>query len=131
MGHAQWPRSGELARKHAQPLVLAELKITSFDARAVEELCDHGRMLVGVLPQVDGREMETEYADLSPQRAQTAFRQSPRALRFKARRDDIQFVAELVQGVVGASHGARRRSRLQSRRRLCSRSEPAVDSRDG
>src|SRR5206468_2072872 len=76
---AQRARARELLHQQLDALRLAHLRVAR-DTGSREELVDRGLVHIRALPQVERREMKTEYRDLALQRAQPAVGEEPRAL---------------------------------------------------
>ena len=60
-------------------------------------------MHVGILPQINRREMEAETACCAPKRPQPPARDKPRAMQFQRLVDDMQIAAEFIRIAIGAA----------------------------
>ncbi len=94
--HAQRSRVVEQTQQQAASRRLVERGVVGFDARDLQQLGDHRFVLVGALPQVDGREMEAEHLHRALQRRQPRCDQRVRMVRLQRVLDHLQVGEQLV-----------------------------------
>jgi hypothetical protein len=98
----QRPAVGDLAREHRHPLVLAELRVALLDAERAEDLVDRVAVDVGVLADVDPREVKAEDLDLADDVAQHVAGDEGGVLAAQRALGDAQVGGELLGAVVAA-----------------------------
>ena len=80
--------------------LLVELEVFGPRHGGGEQFGDAALVNVGILPQIQRREMEAEQVDRAPQRPQTAARENRAAVGLQRMRDHGEIGAEFLHGLV-------------------------------
>jgi len=99
-GGREEPRHGELLQEARFPLLLGEREVVLFDADTSEQLRHDALVHVGVLSQVDGREMEAERARRVYERSQTPACDPGAAVGDERRAHDLEVGHEFLHAGV-------------------------------
>ena len=126
---AQQPRRRELAQQQGDAGVLAEREIVDLDAGDAQQLGDRGLVNVGVLPQVERRQVEAERAQREAQRREPVAGERRGAVGGERSADDREVGVEGLGRRVGRQLGVRRTRGDVARDLARGRGKPRIDAR--
>ena len=96
VGRDQWARAGDLVGEERRPLALRHRPVAGGHAGRGEDLADGGRMALGVVAQVESREVEAEDLDLSDDVAQLGAGDQVGTSRVQGAGDEAEVGQQLV-----------------------------------
>ena len=128
---AQGPGVGQQFHQQNALVVLGQLAVTSLDPSGREQFRNDQFVLVRALPQVDSRQMETEYLHGANQRMQTLRYQGLCVMRQQRCADGCQIGQELLGAWIGILRRHRMPRRLAAGEGLERRGQARVDPGQG
>jgi hypothetical protein len=124
---AQRPRRCELGQQQLAPPRFVQLPVSRRHVRLAQQLLDHLLVDLGVLPQVDGREVEAESRRCLAQHPQPPVGEELAAARAQARVDHVEGGRELAALAYGRALATAAAMREPQPELLRGREEARVD----